>query len=116
VVYLDFEMRKDYIIKNLCENRFKPQLNCNGQCYLAKKLHKIAEDNATKEPVFRASIKAEATPFGTTTNIDGQFQFEALQKISKITISSIDFQPQTLDYQDNKPLAVSLEPSVENLQ
>ena len=49
VVYLDFEMRKDFIIQNLCENRFKPQLNCNGQCYLAKKLHKIAEDNATKE-------------------------------------------------------------------
>lgn len=49
VVYLDFELRKDYIIQNLCENRFKPQLNCNGKCYLAKKLHKIAEDNATKE-------------------------------------------------------------------
>lgn len=49
VVYLDFEMRKDYIIQNLCENRFKPQMNCNGKCYLAKKLHKIAEDNATKE-------------------------------------------------------------------
>jgi hypothetical protein len=49
VVYLDFELRKDFIIKNLCENRFKPQLNCNGSCYLAKKLHKIAEDNATKE-------------------------------------------------------------------
>jgi len=49
VVYLDFELRKDYIIQNLCENRFKPQMNCNGQCYLAKKLHKIAEDNATKE-------------------------------------------------------------------
>ena len=49
VVYLDFELRKDFIIKNLCENRFKPQLNCNGKCYLAKKLHKIAEDNATKE-------------------------------------------------------------------
>ena len=49
VVYLDFELRKDFIIQNLCENRFKPQMNCNGQCYLAKKLHKIAEDNATKE-------------------------------------------------------------------
>jgi hypothetical protein len=49
MVYLDFELRKDFIIQNLCENRFKPQLNCNGACYLAKKLHKIAEDNATKE-------------------------------------------------------------------
>jgi hypothetical protein len=70
VVYLDFEMRKDFIIQNLCENRFKPQLNCNGQCYLAKKLHKIAEDNATKETQKQgASMKKimeevfEATPF-----------------------------------------------------
>ena len=69
VVYLDFELRKDYIIQNLCENRFKPQLNCNGQCYLAKKLHKIAEDNATKETQKQgASMKKileevfEATP------------------------------------------------------
>ncbi len=49
VVYLDFELKKDYIIKNLCENRFKPQLKCNGACILAKKLHELAEDNATKE-------------------------------------------------------------------
>ena len=69
VVYLDFELRKDFIIKNLCENRFKPQLKCNGQCYLAKKLHKIAEDNATKETQKQgASMKKileevfEATP------------------------------------------------------
>ena len=69
VVYLDFEMRRDFIIQNLCENRFKPQLNCNGQCYLAKKLHKIAEDNATKETQKQgASMKKileeifEATP------------------------------------------------------
>ena len=69
VVYLDFELRKDFIIQNLCENRFKPQLNCNGQCHLAKKLHKIAEDNATKETQKQgASMKKileetfEATP------------------------------------------------------
>ena len=45
-VYLDFELRKEYIIKNLCENRFKPQLHCDGKCYLAKSLTKIAEEKA----------------------------------------------------------------------
>jgi hypothetical protein len=49
VVYLDFELNKDYIVKNLCENRFKPELKCNGKCYLAKQLHKVAEDKASKE-------------------------------------------------------------------
>jgi hypothetical protein len=49
VVYLDFELNKEYIIKNLCENRFKPVLKCNGNCFLAKQLHKVAEDKASKE-------------------------------------------------------------------
>lgn len=49
VVYLDFELRKEYIIKNLCENRFKPQLHCDGKCYLAKRLQKVAENDARNE-------------------------------------------------------------------
>ena len=48
-VYLDFELRKEYIIHHLCENRFKPQLHCDGKYYLAKQLHKVAEDNARQE-------------------------------------------------------------------
>ena len=46
VVYLDFELRKEHIFKNLCENRFTPQLHCDGKCYLAKQLHKVAQDHA----------------------------------------------------------------------
>jgi hypothetical protein len=38
LLYLDFEIRRDYIVANLCENRNKPQLKCNGKCYLAKRL------------------------------------------------------------------------------
>lgn len=49
VIYVDFELRKDFIIKNLCENRYKPQLKCNGTCYLAKKMNAVAEEKATNE-------------------------------------------------------------------
>ena len=55
-VYLDFELRKDYIVQQLCENRFKPELRCDGKCYLAKQLHKVAEDNASKEAQKHASF------------------------------------------------------------
>jgi hypothetical protein len=48
-IYVDFEIRKDFIIKNLCENRFKPQLKCDGSCYLAKKMNAVAEEKATNE-------------------------------------------------------------------
>ena len=43
LLYLDFEIRRDYIVANLCENRNRPQLNCNGKCYLAKKLAALEE-------------------------------------------------------------------------
>jgi hypothetical protein len=49
VAYIDFELRKEFIIKNLCKNRFKPQLKCNDNCYLAKKLDKLAEDQAANQ-------------------------------------------------------------------
>lgn len=38
LICLDYQVRKDYITKTLCVNRSKPMLNCNGKCYLAKKL------------------------------------------------------------------------------
>ena len=73
-------------------------------------------DNTTQEPVVGASVKLEGTPLGTTTNINGEFVINSLEKITKITISSVGFQTQIVDYQENKPLSISLEPSVENLQ
>lgn len=38
LIYLDFNLRHDYIVKNLCINRDRPQLNCDGKCYLAKRI------------------------------------------------------------------------------
>ncbi|MFC6190975.1 hypothetical protein ACFP1I_05165 [Dyadobacter subterraneus] len=38
LICLDFEIRREYIVKNLCINRNRPQLHCDGKCYLAKKL------------------------------------------------------------------------------
>ena len=36
LLYLDFELRKEYIIANLCVNRDNPITVCGGVCYLAK--------------------------------------------------------------------------------
>lgn len=37
-VYLDFEIRKDYIAKVLCINKEKPITQCGGKCFLKKRL------------------------------------------------------------------------------
>ncbi len=47
----------DYIVNVLCENRDEPQLNCNGRCYLARKLAGESEQN-------------QKNPFGEKTTTD----------------------------------------------
>lgn len=45
-VMLDYEIRKDYIVKFLCINKDKPQFRCAGSCHLKKELRK-AENKQT---------------------------------------------------------------------
>ena len=48
-----YQINKTYIARVLCENRDKPILNCNGKCFLAKKLKEQQEkkDKETTERV-----------------------------------------------------------------
>jgi hypothetical protein len=47
-VYAEFKSNQAYIAATLCENRDRPELNCQGKCYLMKKL-KAAEDKEKKQ-------------------------------------------------------------------
>jgi len=42
-IYAGFELNRDYIASTLCENIDMPELHCNGQCYLAKKIQQAQE-------------------------------------------------------------------------
>lgn len=54
-----FKLNQDYIAKNLCENRSKPQKKCCGKCYLRKQLNKVAEkENGTSKA---PTIKVQKT-------------------------------------------------------
>jgi hypothetical protein len=46
-VLIDFALRHDYIAKVLCINQDKPELQCDGKCYLAQQFKK-AEENEKK--------------------------------------------------------------------
>ena len=46
VVLADYYVHKDYIAKNLCENRDKPMMHCDGKCCLKKKLAKQGKEQA----------------------------------------------------------------------
>lgn len=80
-----YQLNRNYIARVLCENRDKPQLHCDGQCYLAKKL-KAQQDKQDKEttervqnsPVFQLFCQAhEPFHFGMALPTAWQTVFSA---------------------------------------
>lgn len=47
-----YHLNRDYIARVLCENRSRPELHCDGKCYLAKKL-KAQQDRQDKDTTER---------------------------------------------------------------
>lgn len=40
---LEYMIHYDYIAKELCENKAKPEMKCNGKCHLMKELAKASD-------------------------------------------------------------------------
>jgi hypothetical protein len=38
IVLADYNLNKNSITQNLCENKTRPSMHCNGKCYLVKKM------------------------------------------------------------------------------
>lgn len=58
---LEYAINKDFITENLCVNKEKPSLNCEGKCYLKSETGKIATEESGKS-VKVNTIKAEEVP------------------------------------------------------
>lgn len=58
-----FAIEKDYIAKNLCENRDKPEMKCCGKCYLKKQLNKVTGNDDSKENTDRIKVEKQETVF-----------------------------------------------------
>lgn len=72
-----YQVNKTYIARVLCENRNKPQLHCDGQCYLAKRL-KAQQDRQDKETTQRVQNIA---PIQLFCESGLQFTFAAPAKV-----------------------------------
>jgi hypothetical protein len=73
MIYVDYELRRDYITKNICVNRNRPQLHCAGKCYLAKKIDENQkQEQKTAESGYLASL------IYLVTQPENFFSFKAL--------------------------------------
>lgn len=56
---VEYIINYDYIVKELCENKDKPALKCNGKCHLAKQLAKASEDEKPISSDKKQNVKQE---------------------------------------------------------
>ena len=59
IPFLEYLVNYDYIVKELCENKNKPALKCNGKCHLAKQLAKSAEEDKPISSDKKQNVKQE---------------------------------------------------------
>ncbi|WP_316836287.1 hypothetical protein [Pedobacter nutrimenti] len=75
-IYAGFELNRNYIASKLCENRDKPQLHCNGKCYLMKKLKQAEEKEKSQN---RESQKNHFQEALITQKTNFNFQVQLLK-------------------------------------
>lgn len=94
-----FYANRDYIAANLCENRDKPRMQCNGKCSLNKQLAKEAEhqapvpQNVHKEEVL---LYYEGTAFAISYGQQPRSevkQFFAYNELNTIDLPGTIFHP-----------------------
>ena len=66
---IEYNYNKEYIASVICENRNKPELACNGKCYLNKKIeqsknhdshdHSLPQIDLSKYPVAPVSVPTD---------------------------------------------------------
>lgn len=52
-----YELNNGYIAENLCVNKDKPKMHCNGKCYLKKQLKKAGELENNTTPTDKKKIE-----------------------------------------------------------
>ncbi|WP_153799936.1 hypothetical protein [Foetidibacter luteolus] len=60
IACLQYNINQEYIAENLCENKSRPEMHCNGQCQLKKQLDHANDSNeSTAEKGIAKSVSAE---------------------------------------------------------
>jgi hypothetical protein len=49
ISFLDYSINREFIAKNLCENRLKPAMHCAGKCFLDKQLTKANNNQESQD-------------------------------------------------------------------
>lgn len=82
---VDYVLNYDFIVKELCVNKAKPMMHCNGKCHLMKELAKAAEQEKSSSEKKANAAQAEVLFFQPVTS------FNLLQWVPYTTKKSLPF-------------------------
>lgn len=85
---VDYVINYDYIVSKLCENKSKPEIMCNGKCYLSKELARSSQTTSKTESTKIVTNILDSFVDQETFNFN-LFQFSRLGSFEKVF-----FQPQ----------------------
>lgn len=104
---VDYVVNYNFIVKNLCENRAKPEILCNGKCYLKKELAETSNTSNKAE-----TIKINASAFDAFIVAETNFEVKnpslLTLKNSKIVSHSFDILTQFSSPIFHPPIEFSL--------
>jgi hypothetical protein len=61
-IYAGFELNHKYIAENLCVNKNRPWIHCNGHCYFMKKIKEAQENEKKQDRADQQNHFQEALP------------------------------------------------------
>lgn len=104
IFIFDYQIRKDFIAATFCENKMDTELNCQGKCYLQKKI-KAQENSETNHLVLiKGNDKVNlfihtifSSSFSQNIPIILIFSFQEIEKFYPTVTKSI-FQPPQFIY------------------
>jgi hypothetical protein len=77
--FVEYVVNYEYIATQLCENKSKPRLKCNGKCHLAKELAKASKDEKPlSQNKKNSNTEIEVLFYNTVT----EFQFNTTENHS----------------------------------
>ena len=86
-VHAEYLLHRDFIAKNLCENRDDARLHCNGQCHLRKQLEK--QDEKEQTPVSPGDEKREIQLFSQQVECPNIFSGVIVHMVSQYYVTSL---------------------------
>ncbi len=71
-IYADFIINNEYIATVLCINKEKPEIHCNGKCYLKMQLGKEEKKKQSQEKTLKdnSNVQFISEPFSTGLHLE----------------------------------------------